>query len=114
MQDNLLFHIKKEYEELVDSLKNSEEQRQKYLKELDLTKIEEDYFESMRIAAHLKELRKRYVSESLYYFDKVLLYYLIKFIKSAILFTRGLRLKTTSTRSTDMVLSTAPWFFLAG
>ena len=62
-----------EYKKLVKDLKQSKQARERYLKELKLTKEEKDYFASMRVTAYLKELRKRYVSEALYYFDKVLL-----------------------------------------
>jgi len=40
---------------------------------LRLSKFEKNLFTSMRNVAHLKELRKRYVSESLFYFDPVLM-----------------------------------------
>lgn len=65
---NLAGNYKKE----IEKLKNFEISRNKYIKQLKLNKNEIALFESMRDMAHLKELRKRYVSESLYYFDKIL------------------------------------------
>lgn len=58
--------------ELHDKLDVSEKKRTEYLEELKLTEEELGLFNAMREAAHIKELRKRYVSESLYYFDTVL------------------------------------------
>jgi phosphohistidine swiveling domain-containing protein len=46
--------------------------RKKWEKELKLNKKELALFVAMRDAAHLKELRKKFVSQSLYYFDPVL------------------------------------------
>ena len=65
--------IKVQYNNLIKDLKESEELRQKYLESLKFTTQEKQWFESMRDVAYLKELRKRYVSEALYYFDDVLI-----------------------------------------
>lgn len=62
----------KEYKELLTRLENTEKSRSQYLQELNLEKQELAAINSMRQVAYLKELRKRYVSESLYYFDDVL------------------------------------------
>ncbi|MBU1039198.1 hypothetical protein KKC17_03185 [Patescibacteria group bacterium] len=49
-------------------------QQQDFLtKKLQLTNKEKKLFSAMQDVAYLKELRKHYVSESLYYFDRVLL-----------------------------------------
>jgi len=61
-----------EYRKLVTRLENTEKSRSQYLQELNLEKQELAAINSMRQVAYLKELRKRYVSESLYYFDDVL------------------------------------------
>jgi len=47
-------------------------ERARLTKKLKLTSHEQALFAAMRDVAFLKELRKRYVSESLYYFDPVL------------------------------------------
>ena len=60
------------YAVLIEKLDTAAKKRETYIKELALTDNELALFEAMREAAHLKELRKRYVSESLYYFDDVL------------------------------------------
>ncbi|PLX28832.1 hypothetical protein C0581_00900 [Candidatus Parcubacteria bacterium] len=65
--------IQKEYDELVETFEKGERLREKYLSELDFSQKEIDSINSMRRTAYLKELRKRFVSESLYYFDKILL-----------------------------------------
>lgn len=61
-----------EYLSLKKRLEDDEKIRLGLIKELKLTRVEVALFAAMRDAAHLKELRKRYVSESLYYFDPVL------------------------------------------
>lgn len=63
---------KKEHQAMVEEMRELARDRTRYTKELRLTKKEQQLFASMRDAAHLKELRKRYVSESLYHFDAVL------------------------------------------
>ena len=73
LSEYLKTDINKEYDELVETLEKNEKLRNKYLKELDFSKKELDSIKSMRRVAYLKELRKHYVSESLYYFDKILL-----------------------------------------
>lgn len=65
--------IQGEYRELLGSIVENEKRRERYLKELAFSQSELASINSMRRVAYLKELRKRYVSESLYYFDKVLL-----------------------------------------
>lgn len=64
--------IKAESAKLATSLEQNEKDRERYLDELDFSEAEIASFDSMRQVAYLKELRKRYVSESLYYFDSVL------------------------------------------
>lgn len=64
--------IRKEYQKLIDSLRENKSLRQKYIKELKFTLKEKKLFAAMRDIAYLKELRKTHVSQSLYYFDKVL------------------------------------------
>lgn len=61
-----------ELEELNTKLKDAMSQRKQLEKELKLNKKELALFTAMRDAAHLKELRKKFVSQSLYYFDPVL------------------------------------------
>lgn len=68
----LILNVRKEYEKLVGNLAKNESERKRYLARLNFSKQEQDSFNSMRHVAYLKELRKRYVSESLYYFDSVL------------------------------------------
>ena len=65
--------IKSEYQDLLNNIAMNEKKRDQYLKEFTFSKSERASIDSMRRVAYLKELRKRYVSESLYYFDKVLL-----------------------------------------
>lgn len=64
--------IKAKYKKLKKTLVKNEADRAKYLRELNFSKKQKAAFNSMRQVAYLKELRKRYVSESLYYFDTVL------------------------------------------
>jgi len=64
--------IKTEHDNLIKELKENENKRKKYLKELRFTAEEKQWLEAMREMAYLKELRKRYVSESLHYFDDIL------------------------------------------
>ena len=64
--------VSKKYQELISSLKADENLRKKYLKELKFSHKEKKLFAAMRDVAYLKELRKTHVSQSLYYFDKVL------------------------------------------
>ncbi|MBI5222596.1 MAG: hypothetical protein HY980_03835 [Candidatus Magasanikbacteria bacterium] len=64
--------VKTELQTMSNELRNTEIERKRWIKELKLNKKEIALFAAMRDAAHLKELRKRFVSESLYYFDKVL------------------------------------------
>ncbi|MEK7065127.1 MAG: PEP-utilizing enzyme, partial [Patescibacteria group bacterium] len=73
LKDYLSTDFEKELADLLAGLKNDEEKRKKYLKELRFSRAEKNYFTSMRQVTYLKELRKRYVSEGLYHFDKVLL-----------------------------------------
>lgn len=72
LQESLEQNVQEVYTKLVDTLRHDEEKRLQYIQELQLTQEEQQLFAAMRDAAHLKELRKRYVSESLYYFDDVL------------------------------------------
>lgn len=65
--------IKAEYKNLLKAIEANEKKRRQYLKKIAFTKQELASINSMRRVAYLKELRKHYVSESLYYFDKVLL-----------------------------------------
>lgn len=64
--------VRAEYQELIDTVTLTEKERQQYLRDLDFSQSELAAINSMRQVAYLKELRKRYVSESLYYFDDVL------------------------------------------
>lgn len=64
--------VAQEYRQLTDALANDLAARKRYEKELRLTAAERQLFAAMRDAAHLKELRKQYVSSSLYHFDSVL------------------------------------------
>lgn len=68
----LVGNPKAEYDKMVADLKTTNLERRHRIKELKLNKKEIALFSAMRDAAHLKELRKHFVSESLYYFDKVL------------------------------------------
>lgn len=72
LADYLSKNIKTEYKNLTDNLAKNELNRKKYLQEYNFTKEEVAGFESMREVTYLKELRKRYVSEALYYFDNIL------------------------------------------
>jgi phosphohistidine swiveling domain-containing protein len=63
---------KKELIDLDNKLKDSLSERKRWEKELKLNKKELALFSAMRDAAHLKEQRKKFVSQSLYYFDPVL------------------------------------------
>lgn len=63
---------KKEQKELNGRLSGDLKERKKLEKELKLNKKELALFASMRDAANLKEQRKKFVSQSLYYFDPVL------------------------------------------
>ncbi|MBI4054032.1 MAG: hypothetical protein HY397_01745 [Candidatus Doudnabacteria bacterium] len=62
----------KVHQEMVAERKDIALQQQNLASKLSLTVQEKQLFSSMLDLAHLKELRKRYVSESLYYFDDVL------------------------------------------
>ncbi len=62
----------KQQKELNDRLSGDLRERKKLEKELKLNKKELALFASMRDAANLKEQRKKFVSQSLYYFDPVL------------------------------------------
>jgi len=73
LKDYLSTDFEKELSDLLESLKKDEIKRRKYLKELKFSRAEKNYFTSMRQVNYLKELRKRYVSEGLYHFDKVLI-----------------------------------------
>lgn len=70
--DLLKGDVKQEYQALLSKLKKNEADRQNYFKELKLSQPEMRLFSAMRDIAYLKELRKTHVSQSLYYFDKVL------------------------------------------
>lgn len=61
-----------ELETRLQKLEDAEQERITLLNELSLSAEEQALFDAMRDAAHLKELRKRYVAESLYHFDPVL------------------------------------------
>ena len=63
----------KVYKRMVAERLSIHTKQQQLRKQLKLTKKEIGLFNTMLDVAYLKELRKRYVSESLYYFDKVLL-----------------------------------------
>lgn len=63
---------KKQQKELNDRLTGDLKERKRLEKELKLNKKELALFAAMRDAANLKELRKKIVSQSLYYFDPVL------------------------------------------
>ena len=63
---------KKQQKELTDRLSGDLKERKRLEKELKLNKKELALFASMRDAANLKEQRKKFVSQSLYYFDSVL------------------------------------------
>lgn len=65
-------NVAKEYKKLIGQLAENEKLREEYLTELNFTKKEKKLFAAMRDIAYLKELRKTHVSQSLYYFDKVL------------------------------------------
>ncbi|MFH1292040.1 MAG: PEP-utilizing enzyme [bacterium] len=69
---NLQENTIKKLENLGQDLRQHEQKRRAYLKDLAFDQQERALFEAMRNVAHLKELRKRYVSESGYYFDSVL------------------------------------------
>lgn len=62
----------KEYKQLAASLRRDVAEQRALAKHLKLTIHECALFSIMRDAAHLKELRKTYVSQALYYFDPVL------------------------------------------
>ncbi|KKW41611.1 MAG: Phosphoenolpyruvate synthase/pyruvate phosphate dikinase [Candidatus Magasanikbacteria bacterium GW2011_GWA2_56_11] len=72
LKDALQADPKAQLQSLNRELKNDLVERQRQEKTLRLTAEERRLFASMRDAANLKELRKRYVSASLYYFDTVL------------------------------------------
>lgn len=65
--------VSHERDALERKMHRNEKRRHEYIRELRLTKHEIALFDAMRDIAHLKELRKRYVSESLYSFDAVLM-----------------------------------------
>lgn len=66
-------HPKKMYRAMVAEQSRFEQERRHWTKALRLTRHEQASFRTMLDVMHLKELRKRYVSESLYHFDAVLL-----------------------------------------
>lgn len=72
LSEFLKTNSKKQYNQLITELKATADKQKKYSKDLKLTVKESALFLAMRSAAYLKELRKHYVSESLYYFDPVL------------------------------------------
>lgn len=72
LKEALKGNPRKAYQELVDEQKKLALQQKQLVHKLKLDKKEQALFQTMRDVAHLKELRKRYVSESLYYFDGVL------------------------------------------
>lgn len=63
--------------QILQAMKNEDEhfraEQVKLKKQLRFTKIESQLFQAMLDVAFLKELRKRYVSEALYYFDPILM-----------------------------------------
>lgn len=61
-----------EYKELIKQLSDFASKKKQYEKKLKLSKRELALFSAMRDAAYLKELRKKFISQSLYYFDPVL------------------------------------------
>ncbi|MBI2989637.1 MAG: hypothetical protein HYY51_00405 [Candidatus Magasanikbacteria bacterium] len=63
---------REEHKMLLNDLQEIEDKQTEYTSTLALNKEEAGLFQAMRDAAHLKELRKRYVAESLYHFDPVL------------------------------------------
>lgn len=63
----------KSYKAMVAELNTWKQSGINLSKKLKLSASEKKQFSAMHDVAYLKELRKRYVSESLYYFDKVLL-----------------------------------------
>ncbi|MDX9893280.1 MAG: PEP-utilizing enzyme [Patescibacteria group bacterium] len=63
---------RREYQRLVGALKKDNKLQKKYLNTLGFSVTEKELFGAMRDIANLKELRKTHVSQSLYYFDKVL------------------------------------------
>lgn len=72
LAETLRGNIEQVYKELTHGLADAEKQRVAYIKTLKLTPEEEGLFATMRDIAHIKEQRKMYVSQSLYYFDAVL------------------------------------------
>jgi len=64
--------FQKEYHKLINSLKQNEILRKKYFRDLNFSPQEKRLFFAMCDISYLKELRKTYVSQSLYYFDRVL------------------------------------------
>ena len=72
LQSALKNDIQKQFKELNERLTVDLRERKRLEKELKLNKHELALFATMRDAANLKELRKKIVSQSLYYFDPVL------------------------------------------
>lgn len=73
LQESLEGDPQRVYQRMVKERLHIPTERSGLEKRLELNKGEKAMFASMRDVAHLKELRKRYVSESLYHFDPVLL-----------------------------------------
>lgn len=72
LKEKLHGDVNKEYKTLKRELHDDLQKRKAYEKSLKLSSTELALFAAMRDAAELKELRKKYVSQSLYYFDPVL------------------------------------------
>ncbi len=72
MGEALKNNPKKQHQLIINDLRQDEELKKKYQHELKLTAREKQLFKAMLDIAYLKELRKTHVSQSLYYFDKVL------------------------------------------
>lgn len=72
---NKLFNgnILKEYSDLKKAFNQSEKIKKKYFNNKNFSAWEKKLFLAMGNISYLKELRKRYVSEALYYFDSVLM-----------------------------------------
>lgn len=72
LSELLKLNVANEYNLLVNKLKTTKALREQYLKQFNFSATEKQLFAAMRDVAYLKELRKTHVSQSLYYFDKVL------------------------------------------
>lgn len=72
LSELLKLNVSKEYDLLINKIKATKTSQENYFKEFNFSIAERKLFAAMREMAYLKELRKTYVSQSLYYFDKVL------------------------------------------